>query len=91
MNTKSLQLIVSQLKHLLESLKGSPVGLKLNIELNNFFLGIFGYHVNLWILFLSEYLDGQDLTMIQLHRIIRLFNNSSDDTYSLCFFSISLQ
>lgn len=43
-----------QLQQLLESLKGSPVGFKLNIELNNFFLVLFRYHVDLWLMFLGE-------------------------------------
>lgn len=78
-----MQFIVSQLQQLLESLRGSPVGFKLNIELNNFFLGIFGYHVNLWSLFLSKYLDHDHRT------IIRLVNNNSDDSDNLiiAFFS----
>lgn len=45
----SSQFIVRQLQQLLESLKGSPVGFKLNIELNNFFLQCFRYHVDLWV------------------------------------------
>lgn len=40
---------------MLESLKGSPVGLKLNIELNNFFLGCFRYHIDLWATFLGKH------------------------------------
>lgn len=48
----NFQLIVKQLQMLLDSLKGSPVGLKLNSELNNFFLGCFRYHVDLWATFL---------------------------------------
>lgn len=43
---------MKQLQLLLDSLKGSPVGLKLNIELNNFFLGCFRYHIDLWATFL---------------------------------------
>lgn len=46
------QMIVKYLKMLLISLKGSPVGLKLNELLNNFFLDCFKYHVDLWWTFL---------------------------------------
>lgn len=46
------QMIVNYLKMLLMSLKGSPVGLKLNVLLNNFFLDCFKYHVDLWWTFL---------------------------------------
>lgn len=48
------QVIVVNLQELLESLKGSPVGLKLNIELNNFFLNFFRYHIDLWVTFLGK-------------------------------------
>lgn len=34
-------------------LKGSPVGLKLNAQLNNFLLDCFVYHVDLWWNFLG--------------------------------------
>lgn len=44
--------IILQLRSLLDSLKGSPVGLKLNVQLNNFFLDCFVYHVDLWATFL---------------------------------------
>lgn len=53
-NLFSLQIIVINLQELLESLKGSPVGLKLNIELNNFFLNFFRYHIDLWATFLGN-------------------------------------
>lgn len=46
------QTIVIKLRILLESLKGSPIGLKLNKQLNNFLLDCFKYHVNLWATFL---------------------------------------
>lgn len=43
-----------QLQELLDALKGSPVGLKLNVDLNNFFLDSFRYHVDLWAAFLGK-------------------------------------
>lgn len=46
------KLIVNNLRSLLIALKGSPVGLKLNVLLNNFFLDCFIYHVDLWWTFL---------------------------------------
>ncbi|CAO1441830.1 unnamed protein product [Diamesa hyperborea] len=42
------ELIVNKLRHLLQMLEGSPVGLKLNVQLNNFLLSCFMYHVDLW-------------------------------------------
>lgn len=54
-----LQFIVSKFRVLLHSLKGSPIGLKLNVQLNNFLLDCFGYHVELWATFLSKYLPAQ--------------------------------
>lgn len=42
------ELIVNKLRELLEMLEGSPVGLKLNVQLNNFLLSCFMYHVDLW-------------------------------------------
>lgn len=42
------ELIVNKLRELLEMLEGSPVGLKLNVQLNNFLLSCFIYHVDLW-------------------------------------------
>lgn len=42
------ELIVNKLRALLEMLDGSPAGLKLNVQLNNFLLGCFMYHVDLW-------------------------------------------
>lgn len=47
-------LIVNKLRHLLQMLEGSPVGLKLNVQLNNFLLSCFMYHVDLWWNFISE-------------------------------------
>ncbi|XP_063703455.1 uncharacterized protein LOC134833156 [Culicoides brevitarsis] len=44
--------IINNLRALLIALKGSPVGLKLNVLLNNFFLDCFIYHVDLWWTFL---------------------------------------
>lgn len=46
------KLVVNNLKSLLSALKGSPVGLKLNVLLNEFFLDCFLYHVDLWFTFL---------------------------------------
>lgn len=48
------EVVVDQLHTLLDSLKGSPVGLKLNVELNNFLLDCFTYHVDLWATFLGK-------------------------------------
>lgn len=42
------ELIVNKLRALLEMLDGSPAGLKLNVQLNNFLLSCFMYHVDLW-------------------------------------------
>lgn len=42
------ELIVNKLRGLLEMLEGSPVGLKLNVQFNNFLLSCFMYHVDLW-------------------------------------------
>lgn len=47
------EIVVKNLKSLLASLKGSPVGLKLNVLLNHFFLNCFIYHVELWHTFLK--------------------------------------
>jgi N-acetylglucosaminyl transferase component (Gpi1) len=49
------ELVVNQLRLLLQALKGSPVGLKLNVLLNNFFLDCFIYHVDLWWTFLGKF------------------------------------
>lgn len=50
------ELIVNKLRHLLQMLEGSPVGLKLNVQLNNFLLSCFMYHVDLWWNFISKYI-----------------------------------
>lgn len=42
------EFVVHKLRKLLEMLDGSPVGLKLNVQLNNFLLSCFMYHVDLW-------------------------------------------
>lgn len=44
----STEFIVNELRRLLEMLDGSPAGLKLNVQLNNFLLSCFMYHVDLW-------------------------------------------
>ena len=46
------EIIVGKLRSLLEMLDGSPVGLKLNVQLNNFLLRCFMYHVDLWFNFI---------------------------------------
>ncbi|XP_055535855.1 uncharacterized protein LOC129724741 [Wyeomyia smithii] len=46
------ELVVSYLRELLQTLRGSPIGLKLNAPLNDFFLSCFLYHVDLWWTFL---------------------------------------
>jgi hypothetical protein len=46
------EIIVRKLRGLLEMLDGSPVGLKLNVQLNNFLLSCFMYHVDLWFNFI---------------------------------------
>ncbi|KXJ75546.1 hypothetical protein RP20_CCG011531 [Aedes albopictus] len=45
-------LVVHYLRELLQTLRGSPIGLKLNAPLNDFFLSCFLYQVNLWWSFL---------------------------------------
>ncbi|XP_016952045.1 uncharacterized protein LOC108025881 [Drosophila biarmipes] len=45
--------VIDQLYSLLKVLEGSPIGLKLNIHLNNFFLDCFKYHIELWSTFLD--------------------------------------
>uniref|UniRef100_W8CCF9 Phosphatidylinositol N-acetylglucosaminyltransferase subunit Q n=1 Tax=Ceratitis capitata TaxID=7213 RepID=W8CCF9_CERCA len=45
--------VIQKLRLLLRSLKGSPIGLKLNENLNNFLLDCFNYHVDLWAKFLD--------------------------------------
>ncbi|XP_036319226.1 uncharacterized protein LOC118733777 isoform X1 [Rhagoletis pomonella] len=46
-------LVIQKLRLLLRSLKGSPIGLKLNEHLNNFLLDCFNYHIDLWAKFLD--------------------------------------
>ncbi|XP_065076056.1 uncharacterized protein PIG-Q [Ochlerotatus camptorhynchus] len=46
------ELVVHYLRELLQTLRGSPIGLKLNAPLNDFFLNCFLYHVDLWWTFL---------------------------------------
>ncbi|XP_058813050.1 uncharacterized protein LOC131677326 [Topomyia yanbarensis] len=46
------EMIVNHLRDLLKTLRGSPIGLKLNAPLNDFFLSCFLYHVDLWWTFL---------------------------------------
>ncbi|XP_053698471.1 uncharacterized protein LOC128745421 [Sabethes cyaneus] len=46
------ELVVNHLRELLQTLRGSPIGLKLNAPLNDFFLSCFLYHVDLWWTFL---------------------------------------
>ncbi|XP_055914115.1 uncharacterized protein LOC129947543 [Eupeodes corollae] len=45
--------VIQRLRQLLGALKGSPIGLKLNDHLNNFFLDCFTYHIDLWATFLE--------------------------------------
>ncbi|EDW46119.1 GM13429 [Drosophila sechellia] len=45
--------VIDELYGLLKVLEGSPIGLKLNIHLNNFFLDCFKYHIELWSTFLD--------------------------------------
>uniref|UniRef100_A0A1B0CRJ0 Putative n-acetylglucosaminyltransferase complex n=2 Tax=Lutzomyia longipalpis TaxID=7200 RepID=A0A1B0CRJ0_LUTLO len=45
--------VVYYLRGLLTSLRGSPAGLKLNVQLNHFLLKCFIYHVDLWATFLD--------------------------------------
>lgn len=49
---ESAELVINYLRELLQTLRGSPIGLKLNVPLNNFFLSCFLYHVDLWWTFL---------------------------------------
>lgn len=52
--TTYTEMVVIRVRSLLAALKGFPIGLKLNIELNNFLLDIFTYHINLWVTFLGN-------------------------------------
>ncbi|TMW51285.1 hypothetical protein DOY81_003604 [Sarcophaga bullata] len=45
--------VVTNFRLLLQFLQGSPIGLKLNVQLNKFLLDCFGYHVELWATFLA--------------------------------------
>ncbi|XP_075158604.1 phosphatidylinositol glycan anchor biosynthesis class Q [Haematobia irritans] len=51
---KASHFVVTKFRILLLSLEGSPIGLKLNVQLNKFLLKCFGYHVELWDTFLNE-------------------------------------
>lgn len=42
------ELVLDKLRMLLKELDGSPAGLKLNVQLNNFLYSCFVYHVDLW-------------------------------------------
>lgn len=42
------ELVLDKLRMLLNELDGSPAGLKLNVQLNNFLHSCFVYHVDLW-------------------------------------------
>lgn len=42
------EFLLDKLRMLLDELAGSPVGLKLNVQLNNFLHSCFMYHVDLW-------------------------------------------
>lgn len=47
--------VIERLRMLLDSLKGNPAGLKLNIHLNKLLLSCFNYHIDLWEIFLCKY------------------------------------
>lgn len=47
--------VIERLRVLLDSLKGNPAGLKLNIHLNKLLLSCFNYHIDLWEIFLCKY------------------------------------
>lgn len=49
-----VNVVIEKLRMLLDSLKGNPVGLKLNIHLNKLLLSCFNYHIDLWEIFLCE-------------------------------------
>ncbi|KAL5276881.1 PIGQ family protein [Megaselia abdita] len=44
--------VIERLRMLLDSLKGNPAGLKLNVHLNKLLLSCFNYHIDLWEIFL---------------------------------------
>lgn len=50
---KLTELVLEKLRMLLNELDGSPAGLKLNVQLNNFLHSCFVYHVDLWWNFIS--------------------------------------
>lgn len=79
------QMIVRQLQALLDGLSGSPVGLKLNVELNNFFLASFRYHVELWATFLSKEIQFENsLQFNWLYTDLTHSYHRSIDKISLC-------
>lgn len=47
------EFVLEKLRMLLNELDGSPAGLKLNVQLNNFLHSCFVYHVDLWWNFIS--------------------------------------
>lgn len=63
------------LRNLLEMLKGSPVGLKLNAQLNNFLLDCFVYHVDLWWNFLGNYLLDTFFNQLKLNYFLTVIVN----------------
>lgn len=61
--------IIGHLYSLLNVLEGSPIGMKLNIHLNNFFVDCFKYHIALW----STFLDFIEPFVRQVYFAIALF------------------
>ncbi|KAH8303729.1 hypothetical protein KR018_008965 [Drosophila ironensis] len=61
--------IIGQLYSLLNVLEDSPIGLKLNIHLNNFFVDCFKYHIELW----STFLDFIEPFVRQVYLAIGVF------------------
>ncbi|XP_043067171.1 phosphatidylinositol N-acetylglucosaminyltransferase subunit Q [Drosophila bipectinata] len=61
--------IIGNVYSLLNVLEGSPIGLKLNIHLNNFFLDCFKYHIALW----STFLDFIEPFERQVYFVIAFF------------------
>lgn len=51
----AVDFIILKLRILLDSLKGNPAGLKLNVHLNELLLSCFNYHIDLWEIFICEY------------------------------------
>ncbi|XP_037932838.1 phosphatidylinositol N-acetylglucosaminyltransferase subunit Q-like [Teleopsis dalmanni] len=45
---RASQFVIGHVRLLINSLKGNPIGLKLNVHLNNFFLDCCDYHIDLW-------------------------------------------